>query len=143
MSVKGGEPRLVLGAGTALPSLRGTLMVHQSVIPAMMAIWRVPGRGASLRSQAPERLIASSQWETRPSYSPDGRRIAFQSHRSGEFNIWTCDADGRNPVQLTSFGREAGTPRWSPDGRLLAFDSLEAGIGTSMSSTPTEACRAV
>ena len=85
------------------------------------------GRGASLRSREPERLIASSQEECNPAYSPDGRRIAFESGRSGVNNIWLCDSDGRNPVQLTSFGRRAGTPRWSPDGRRLAFDSLEAG----------------
>ena len=60
-------------------------------------------------------------------YSPDGRRIAFLSTRSGVSNIWVCDADGSNPVQLTSVSSFAGTPRWSPDGRWLSFDSEEAG----------------
>ncbi len=60
--------------------------------------------------------------------SPDGKRIAFQSARSGVDEIWACDADGRNAVQLTSFGRGmAGTPRWSPDGRSIAFDSNAGG----------------
>ena len=127
VSLRGGEPRLVLGVGAALPSLRGNLLVHLQVPASPWAIWRVAGRGASLRSREAERLIASSQEESNPAYSPDGRRIAFESGRSGVNNIWLCDSDGRNPVQLTSFGRRAGTPRWSPDGRMLAFDSPEAG----------------
>jgi Tol biopolymer transport system component len=127
-SVTGGEPRLLLGVGAALPSLRGNLLVHLQVTASPAAIWRVAGRGASLPGREPEKLIASSQEESNPAYSPDGRRIAFESGRSGVNNIWLCDSDGRNPVQLTSFGgRRAGTPRWSPDGRRLAFDSLEAG----------------
>jgi Tol biopolymer transport system component len=126
VSVAGGEPRLLLGIG-ALPSLRGKLLVHLEVTASPAAIWRVAGPGASLRSREPEKLIASSQGEGNPDYSPDGRRIAFASGRSGVNNIWICDSDGKNPIQVTSFGRHAGTPRWSPDGRRLAFDSLEAG----------------
>jgi len=127
VSVAGGEPRLLLGIGAALPSVRGNLLVHLQVTAPPRAIWRVAGRGAALRGREPEKLIASSQGEGNPAYSPDGRRIAFESRRSGATNIWLCDSDGRNPVQLTSFERSTGTPRWSPDGHRLAFDSLEAG----------------
>jgi Tol biopolymer transport system component len=126
VSVAGGEPRLLLGIG-ALPSLRGNLLVHVEVTGSQADIWRVAGRGAPLRSQESEKLIASSRWEANPAYSPDGRRIAFESSRGGAHNIWICDSDGRNPLELTSYGHATGTPRWSPDGRRLAFDSLEAG----------------
>ncbi len=58
-----------------------------------------------------------------PQYSPDGQRIAFQSDRSGTWEIWGCDRDGLNPVQLTSFaGPPVGYPRWAPDGRQIVFD---------------------
>jgi Tol biopolymer transport system component len=43
--------------------------------------------------------------------------------------IWVCDDDGSNPLQLTDFSLSAGSPRWSPDGRYIAFDSIEAGDG--------------
>jgi Tol biopolymer transport system component len=75
----------------------------------------------------PQKLIASSQTDGNPAYSPDGRKIAFHSDRSGVLNIWVCDSDGRNPVQLTTFEKRTGTPRWSPDGRRVLFDSIEAG----------------
>ncbi len=62
-----------------------------------------------------------------PEYSPDGKRIVFASDRMGSFDIWVCDSEGFNPVQLT-FDFKAGSPRWSPDGQRIAFDSFkEAG----------------
>jgi Tol biopolymer transport system component len=41
--------------------------------------------------------------------------------------IWTCDADGSNAVQVTSLAAHSGTPRWSPDGRRIVFDSNKEG----------------
>ena len=41
--------------------------------------------------------------------------------------VWVCDADGSNPVQLSFFGSLTGTPRWSPDGKWIAFDSRAGG----------------
>jgi len=53
--------------------------------------------------------------------SPDGKRIAFQSDRTGGLDIWLSDRNGQNLVQLTALGT-AGSPQWSPDGREIAFD---------------------
>lgn len=83
-------------------------------------IWQVqPGK--------PPRSFASSRrQEYSPQYSPDGRRVAFSSNRSGLTQIWACDQDGGNPARLTNFDSgHSGTPRWSPDGHWIAFDHLE------------------
>jgi hypothetical protein len=72
-----------------------------------------------------ETFIASTQWDGSPQYSPDGRKIAFASARSGHFEIWVADAEGSNPTQLTFWNRYTGTPRWSPGGDEIAADSQE------------------
>jgi serine/threonine protein kinase len=88
-------------------------------------IWRVetsaPGASAS---SLPVAAIASTRLDDMPQLSPDGRRVAFTSDRSGGWEIWTSDPDGSNAVQLTSMGAvAAGYPHWSPDGAHIAFHS--------------------
>ncbi len=73
------------------------------------------------------KFISSSRWDTAPDYSPDGNRIAFASNRSGASEIWTCDSEGSNPVQLTSLGAESYGPRWAPDGKSIGFNSDAEG----------------
>ena len=74
-----------------------------------------------------ERIAPSSSSEGDPSFSPDGRRLAFTSHRSGDVAIWVAGADGSAPQQLTrSTGDWQGSPSWSPDGRTIAFDLFDA-----------------
>ena len=79
---------------------------------------------------SPKALIASTRFEKQPQYSPDGDRIVFGSNRSGHDEIWVCDSDGSDPVQLTSFqGPATGSPRWSPDGERIAFDVFRSEAG--------------
>ncbi len=87
-------------------------------------IWKYEsGGGASS-------FISSTLYEYNPAYSPDGRMIAFSSNRSGKMEIWICDRDGFNLVQLTDGpGRHQGGPQWSPDGSSIAFSS-QAEDGT-------------
>ena len=91
-------------------------------------IWRFEVPRGTQPVSPPVKLIASTQHETGPQFSPDGKKITFESHRSGEYEIWVCGADGSNPLQLTSFGGPmVGTPRWSPDGTRIAFDARLKG----------------
>jgi dipeptidyl aminopeptidase/acylaminoacyl peptidase len=85
-------------------------------------IWRVDLHGPGRTPGAPSRLIPSTRGESHPDYSPDGKKIAFDSSRSGHPEIWVCNSDGSNPVRLTSLkGPGVSAPRWSPDGKNVVF----------------------
>ena len=88
-------------------------------------IWRVDLHDPGLKPGNPVQFIASTKSEEEPWFSPDGKSIAFVSDRSGSDEIWLCDADGSNSVQLTSFGGAASVlhPRWSLDGGDIGFSA--------------------
>lgn len=92
-------------------------------------IWRVDLKGPGQELGKPFRFISSTQLEMYPAYSPDGRRIAFMSQRSGTTEIWLCDSDGSKAAQLTSFGGAAiYGPSWSPDSQNIAFTAAQKGM---------------
>jgi len=74
-----------------------------------------------------KKLISSTASDRIAAFSPDTKRIAFCSMRSGKGRVWVSNAGGSSPVPLTNAKRFAGSPSWSPDGRWLAYDSQDAG----------------
>jgi Tol biopolymer transport system component/DNA-binding winged helix-turn-helix (wHTH) protein len=91
-------------------------------------IWhsRIPAPG-----EAPglaELFISSTLDDGKARYSPDGSKISFVSSRSGSEEVWIANADGSDPVRLTSFGGPLiGPPAWSPDGQWLVFHARPEG----------------
>ena len=76
----------------------------------------------------PQNLTNNLSYDSSPSWSPDGKRIAFDSDREGRFNweIYVMDADGRNLQRLTNNPDDDGHPddrypSWSPDGAHIVF----------------------
>jgi Tol biopolymer transport system component/DNA-binding winged helix-turn-helix (wHTH) protein len=115
------------GVGTVALTRDGRRLAY-SVSTANSNIWRLDLTAKDAKAAAPERFIASTKREVFPQYSPDGRRIAFYSDRSGTNQIWVCDGDGSKAAAITSMRRSTtGSPRWSPDGRAIAFDSNVTG----------------
>ena len=69
----------------------------------------------------------ANDWD--PSWSPDGKRIAFTSWRDGPFNIevYAMDADGSNLQNLTNNPRDDRNPSWSPDSAHIVFSARRKG----------------
>ena len=72
----------------------------------------------------PLEVIAQSDSEDQAmAWSPNGKWIAFHSHREMSDDVWLRPADGSQPDKRITFlgrGAEVGWPRWSPDGKTRA-----------------------
>lgn len=71
------------------------------------------------------RRFTSSGKDRLPRWSPDGRRFAFVSDRSGKAQIWIAEMDGGEPWHLRTDQAVRGAPVWSPNGEHIVFTSRD------------------
>ena len=73
-----------------------------------------------------------------PSWSPDGKQIAFCSNRHGNNDIFVMNAEGSDVRRLTSHEANDSAPIWSPDGKQIAFtSSREIGAAYTVNADGT------
>jgi len=121
-----GKPKRLTGVGEggsepAISHRMRRLVYTREVLDAN--VWRVEIPDPHGKISPPRKLVSSTRVEGDAQFSPDGKKIAFSSNQTGSFEIWICDSDGSNAVQLTSEGIFRDGPRWSPDGESIAFES--------------------
>ena len=91
----------------------------------LMDLEAASGRMTRIESKS---LSSSTRIEARRDFSPDGKRIAFASSRSGTPEIWLAERDGGKLQQITSLGAlELVVGGWSPDGARIVFDATVDG----------------
>jgi dipeptidyl aminopeptidase/acylaminoacyl peptidase len=76
-----------------------------------------------LEGGAPKAITSEGTVNERPKWTPDSKRIAFISNRGGSAQVWTMNADGTMPKQVTKISTEAGGLLVSPDGKNIVFQS--------------------
>jgi Tol biopolymer transport system component len=111
------------GAGGATWSPDGKLLAFWSERSApgdtSRGLFLMTARGHVLRRLTPRGLVASRDSDP-PSWSPDGRSIAFSGERRSQRGIWAVGRDGKH---LRFLARDGFAPVWSPTGGAIAFGS--------------------
>jgi Tol biopolymer transport system component/predicted Ser/Thr protein kinase len=91
-------------------------------------IWRLPvSPQTGLTNGTPEAVISTTREDSRGSWSPDSKMVAFNSDRAGDMNIWLYTFADSTTRQLTTGHGGDFQPNWSPDEKKIAFFSSRSG----------------
>ncbi len=135
-NMRGAAQRLSMGAlPTSTPpplATRATLVIGPAMgriaymakddADATWDVWLMRGDGSD-----PQRLTDDPADDMSPTWSADGKFLAFVSDRDGHREIYVMKADGTQQINLTHHPSEDWTPAWSPDGTSIAFSSYRDG----------------
>ena len=93
------------------------------------AVWKLKSPAARPLMMQFSAVTNFTGLDAQPSFSPDGRSVAFLSNRSGQFDIWVGLITGGSPVRITNDPNLKARPHWSPDGSKIAYSRLnESGL---------------
>ena len=115
------QPAPEAGAAKALPSFAEPGISPDGSTIAFVSggdVWEVPARGGDARL-----LVSHPSTESRPLFSPDGKRLAFASSRSGGGDIYVLSLGSGDLIRLTFDDAVELPTGWSADGKYVYFSS--------------------
>jgi Tol biopolymer transport system component len=99
------------------------------VLAAGMAMWKLKPAATTQPMMRFSAVTNFTGIDAQPSFSPEGRSVAFLSNRGGQFDIWVGLVSGGSPVRITNDPNVKARPHWSPDGSKIAYARLnESGL---------------
>ena len=133
-----GKPRQIFhvkGTATACPAFSpdGTKIafVSNKDGSAKIYIMDIPKFGAKSTDLHPTLISKRCRESTAPSWSPDGKKIAYSAKNAGERQIWIYDVERGTEQQLTDGRGNKESPSWAPDSLHLVFHAF-AGSGCDL-----------
>ena len=138
-------------SGASLSAATATSVPADGPVPKRRPLWIVGALGAAAallsgaaylvwsgqRAAAPApspirtltRLTFEDGLQGQPTWSPDGKFIAYVSNQGGNVDIWVQSLGGGRAVRVTSDPANDWQPAWSPDGNQIVFRSERGGGG--------------
>ena len=127
-----------------------TLQQHRKILITALALsaiavataaylWtqsRAGTRAEQPQNPALSRITFERGLQGSPTWSPDGRLIAFSSDQDGNFDIWVKSVGGGDAQRITDSKEHDWQPNWSPDGELIVFRSERDGGGLFIMHAP-------
>jgi TolB protein len=127
LGVDGGAPRELDVGGGQRPLypvfVRNDQVAFGMTKDSVAGVWVVNVNGTGLR-----KLVAGDRVGA-PSFSPDGRRFAFNASVDGKRQVIVASTDGTGRQRVSPGAGNNWNPQWSPDGQRIAYYSDREGGG--------------
>lgn len=125
-----GKPRQVFcapgaaqGTPTFSPDGKKLAFVSNKDGTPRIYILDIPSPGASVKNLNPKMISKKTRENTSPTWSPDGKKIAYSASSSGVRQIWIYEVATGDELQLTEGSGHKENPAWAPNSQHLVFNS--------------------